>query len=130
MARSKTEKFPTVTEDGIISTVFGKETAFDGYLEFKRPLQINGSFKGEINTKGVLLIGNGAEVTANIKAGTVIVGGLVKGNIEASKRLEMLENGKVIGNIKTAKLQIADGVVFDGNCEMIPGSESSPDSKS
>ena len=120
MARSKNDKLPSVTEDGAISTIFGKETDFDGYLEFKRPLQINGKFKGEIKTTGVLLIGKGADVRANIQAGTVIVGGLVTGNIEAKKRLEMLESGRVVGNIKTAKLQIADGVIFDGNCEMIP----------
>lgn len=119
MARKKDDKFPTLTEDGAISTIFGKETNFDGYLEFKRPLQINGMFKGEIKTKGVLLVGKGADVKANISAGTVIIGGIVTGNIEATNRLEMLDSGKVIGNIKTAKLQIADGVVFDGNCEMI-----------
>jgi cytoskeletal protein CcmA (bactofilin family) len=122
----KKEILPQITDGGSISTIFGKETSFYGILEFKKPLQINGYFEGEIVTEGTLLIGEGATVKANIMAGTVIVGGEVCGNIEARKKLEMLASGRVYGNIKTAKLHIADGVVFDGNCEMIdPQSASS-----
>ena len=51
--------------------------------------------------------------------GSVVVGGTVRGNIEATEKLEMLSTGKVYGNIRTAKLKIADGVVFEGKCEMI-----------
>jgi len=48
-----------------------------------------------------------------------VIGGTVKGNVEATEKLEMLSTGKVFGNIRTAKLKIADGVVFEGKCEMI-----------
>ena len=65
------------------------------------------------------MISEGAVIRANIKAHTVVVAGHVTGNVVATDRLEMQASGKVVGNIKTAKLQIADGVVFDGNCEMI-----------
>ncbi len=112
-----------VTEHGVISTVLGKETAFNGTLSFKKPLQISGEFTGDIVSEGFLIISEGAKVKANIKASTVIVGGTIIGNVTATVRLEMLTSGKVQGNIRTAKLQIADGVVFDGNCEMISGEE-------
>jgi cytoskeletal protein CcmA (bactofilin family) len=108
-----------VTEHGTISTILGKETSFRGVMTFKKPLQICGEFSGEIVSDGYVLISESAVVNANIQAHTVIVGGHVTGNVTATERLEMLSTGKVIGNIKTAKLQIADGVVFDGNCEMI-----------
>ena len=61
----------------------------------------------------------GASITANIHVGSVVIGGTVKGNIEATEKLEMLSTGKVFGNIRTGKLKIADGVVFEGKCEMI-----------
>lgn len=112
-----------ITELGVIETILGKETHFEGTLQFKKPLQIAGEFTGEIESQGYLLISEGAKVKANIKAHTVVVGGLIIGNVFATHRLEMLPTGKVQGNIKTAKLQIADGVVFDGNCEMIQPSE-------
>lgn len=102
-----------------IKTTLGKETNFNGVIKFKESLKINGKFKGQIISPGFLYVEDGAEVKANIKVGSIIVGGLVKGNILAKERLEMLATGQVYGNIKTAKLKIADGVVFDGKCEMI-----------
>jgi len=115
----KKDASPIITEGGPVSTVLGRETSFQGVMEFKKPLQINGHFEGELITDGVVIIGEGAMVKANIRAGIVVVAGEVTGNIEARTRLEMMTSGKVYGNVKTAKLQIADGVVFDGNCEMI-----------
>jgi cytoskeletal protein CcmA (bactofilin family) len=106
-----------------ITTILGKETNFSGILKFRESLKIDGKFDGEIESPGFLYIENGAVVKANIKVGSVVVGGVVRGNIEASERLEMLATGKVFGNIRTAKLNIADGVVFEGKCEMIKNPE-------
>jgi cytoskeletal protein CcmA (bactofilin family) len=120
---SKKTNQSIVTEHGVISTILGRETSFNGSLSFKKPLQISGEFEGEIVSDGYLVISEGAKVKANIKANTVVVGGLVMGNVTATSRLEMLSTGRVLGNIRTAKLQIADGVVFDGNCEMLHGQD-------
>lgn len=118
------KKEPTiVSEHGLISTVLGKETFFNGTLLFKKPLQISGEFQGEIESTGYLYISETGKIKANIKAETVVVAGHITGNVIATKRLEVLPTGKIEGNIKTAKLQIADGVIFDGNCEMIQVSE-------
>ena len=106
-----------------ITTTLGRETSFNGILRFKESLKIDGTFEGEIESPGFLYIENGATVKADIKVGSVVVGGVVRGNIEASERLEMLTTGKVFGNIRTAKLNIADGVVFEGKCEMIKNPE-------
>jgi len=129
MVKKKDSPLPLITDGGSIATIFGRETSFHGVLEFEKPLQINGFFEGEIKTQGTLLIGVGAVVKADIQAGTVIVGGEVTGNIIATKKLEMLGSGKVYGNIKTAKLHIADGVVFDGNCEMMNDARAETSSK-
>jgi cytoskeletal protein CcmA (bactofilin family) len=112
-----------VTKDKIRTTL-GKETNFSGTMRFTDSLKIDGKFQGEIISNGFLYVEHGAVVKANIKVGSVIVGGIVKGNIEALEKLEMLASGQVIGNIRTAKLKIADGVVFDGKCEMIKNAES------
>ncbi|TAL35591.1 MAG: polymer-forming cytoskeletal protein [Spirochaetes bacterium] len=108
-----------VFEIGMIATVFGKDMEFYGDLSFKKSLQINGYVEGEITSDGFLVIGDGAVVKANIKARTVIINGTVHGNIEATERLEIQPTGKLYGNIRTAKLKIADGVTFEGKCEMI-----------
>ncbi len=102
-----------------ISTTLGRETTFNGIMRFKNSLKIDGTFTGEIVSTGFLYVENGASVTANIRVGSIVIGGTVKGNVEALEKLEMLTTGKVFGNIRTAKLKIADGVVFEGKCEMI-----------
>ncbi len=102
-----------------ISTTLGRETEFNGIMRFSDSLKIDGTFSGEIISSGFLYIEQGASITANIRVGSVVVGGTVRGNIEATEKLEMLSSGKVYGNIRTAKLKIADGVVFEGKCEMI-----------
>ena len=104
-----------------ISTTLGKETIFRGTMKFSESLKIDGNFEGDIESSGFLYIEEGAEVRADIKVRAVVVGGVVHGNITASEKLEMLSTGQVYGNIRTAKLRIADGVVFDGRCEMIKG---------
>ncbi len=104
-------------------TIFEEGTYFSGLLEFERPLLIKGVFEGEIRTASTIIIGETAKIIANIKAGTVIVGGEVIGNVEAYQKIEMLNSGKIIGNIRTARLYIADGVIFDGNCEMLDQDE-------
>lgn len=112
-----------VYEIGMITTVFSKDTEFYGDLKFKKSLQINGYLEGEISSDGFLVVGEGAVVRANIRAKTVIISGEVHGNIEATDRLEIQTSGKLFGNIRTSKLKVADGVVFEGKCEMIKDAE-------
>jgi cytoskeletal protein CcmA (bactofilin family) len=111
-----------ITKDKIRTTL-GKETNFNGIMKFKESLKIDGKFQGEIISNGFLYVESGATVKANIKVGSIIIGGVVRGNVEALEKLEMLGSGQVFGNIRTAKLKIADGVVFDGKCEMIKNPE-------
>jgi hypothetical protein len=77
-----------VTEHGKISTILGRETSLTGTLTFKKPLQIAGEFNGEIISDGFLLISETANVKANIKAHTVVVGGQVTGNVIATVKAD------------------------------------------
>jgi cytoskeletal protein CcmA (bactofilin family) len=101
-------------------TTLGAETVFSGTLSFKDSLRIRGKFDGEIDATGRLFIDAEAVVTArSIRATSVVVGGTVHGDIEAVDRVEMMPSAKVYGNVRTARLRIADGVIFEGACEMI-----------
>lgn len=102
-----------------INTILGEETVLKGVMKFSDSLKIDGIFEGDIVATGFLYIENGAVINADIKVRSVVVGGIVKGNIEASEKLEILATGQVYGNLKTAALRIADGVIFEGKCEMI-----------
>lgn len=104
-------------------TTLGRGTVFKGNLEFKSDLKIKGAFEGEIESSGSIYIECDATVKADIKVASVVIGGTVHGNITATNKVEMLDTGRVYGNIKTSRLRIADGVVFEGKCEMIKDPE-------
>ncbi|MBN2050961.1 MAG: polymer-forming cytoskeletal protein [Spirochaetales bacterium] len=100
-------------------TTLAKKTRFDGVLSFSDSLKIDGYFKGEIESTGFLFIQKGAQVHADIKVRSIVIGGSVHGNITATEKLEMLSTGQVFGNIKTPRIKIADGVEFAGSCDMM-----------
>ncbi|MBF0385574.1 MAG: polymer-forming cytoskeletal protein [Candidatus Omnitrophica bacterium] len=91
-----------------------------GSLSFKDPvnLKINGDFSGNLETKGTLTVGNKAKVEANIEGDNVIIAGLVKGDITAHKMLVLMPTASLRGNISTPKLNIVEGAIFQGNCQM------------
>ena len=107
-----------------IYTRLGNDTVLKGTLRFTRSVQISGRLEGSIHAEGFLFIREGAEIVADIHAREIVVAGTVRGNIEASQRLEILSTGKIFGNVRTAKLRVADGVVFEGKCKMLKDPES------
>lgn len=107
-----------VQRAGEVHTLIGKGSEFDGKLTFEGQVRIDGKFTGQINTKDVLVIGEGARVTAEISAGTVIINGVVEGNIKAAQLIELHQPGRMKGNLETPALSIDRGVVFEGSCKM------------
>ena len=101
-----------------VHTILGPESTFEGKLVFEGTVRIDGNFKGEIETNDILVIGQGANVEATATVGTIIVNGNYTGDIEAQSRVELNAPAQVRGNIKTAELTIAKGVLFEGNCQM------------
>lgn len=100
-------------------SVFREDAKFNGDLFFKNPVQIQGEYKGTINTDSVLIISKNASVTANINSRILILEGILKGDVKAVEKVDILATGRLFGNIVTAKLKIADGVIFEGTCNMI-----------
>jgi len=94
-----------------------------GSLTFNDPvnLKISGSFKGSLETMGTLTIGDKAVVEANIQGDNIIIEGKVKGDIIAKKMLVLMPTATLRGNISCPKLNIVEGAIFQGNCQMIEG---------
>src|SRR5579863_8168388 len=104
-----------------ITALLGRGTEFEGKLHFEGRVRIDGVFKGEILSDDTLVIGEGADVHAEIDVATVIVrGGVVHGNIRAKTAIELHSPGKIIGNLHSPSLFIDRGVEFQGNCRMDP----------
>jgi cytoskeletal protein CcmA (bactofilin family) len=100
------------------NTFIGKGSEFVGKLTFDGTVRIDGKIDGEIFSRGILIVGPDAEVSAKIQVDTVYLSGLVRGNITAGKKIVMKSPGKLYGNIKTPVLVVEEGVIFEGNCKM------------
>ena len=111
-----------------VSGVIETGCEFEGKLCFEGTVRIGGSFKGEIFTNDVLVIGEGAKVEAEIEAGTVIINGEVTGNLIAKHRVEIHRPAIFRGNITTPSLMVDEGVIFEGSSKMV--SPNPPDVKS
>ena len=102
-----------------ITALLGRGTRFEGKLYFEGKVRVDGVFKGEIKSEDTLIIGDGAEVHAEIDVATVIVrGGIVNGNIRATTSIEIHAPGKLVGNINSPSVFIERGVEFQGSCRM------------
>jgi len=101
-----------------VTTLLGRGSEFEGKLSFEGTVRVDGKLSGEIFTDDVLIIGEGAEVNAEISVGAIIIEGTVHGNIHAKRSVEIHTPARVKGNISTPSLSIDKGVVFDGQCQM------------
>ncbi len=104
-----------------ITALLGRGTRFEGKLHFEGRLRIDGSFRGEILGDDALVIGDGAEVEADIEAGMVIVkGGSLTGNVRASHSIELYVPARASGTLHAPEVHIEKGVQFSGTCTIGP----------
>lgn len=97
------------------------DVAMSGSLTFRDPvnLRINGKFEGTLETKGNLVIGPQAVVNAQIIGDEIVVAGRLKGEILAKKKLTLLDSAVAEIKVRTAKLTVHEGAIFEGVCHML-----------
>jgi cytoskeletal protein CcmA (bactofilin family) len=122
---AKKERLPAAANGGNLNAFLGEGTSFKGTLTFEGTVRIDGRLEGEIFTKDTLVIGEGAQVSASINAGVVVISGTVHGNITAERKTDIHASGRLYGNINTPSLIIEEGVIFEGTCAMGSGAEQS-----
>jgi cytoskeletal protein CcmA (bactofilin family) len=111
-------KYEVKRKDSPVVTL-GRETKFSGLLKFKETLRIQGQFKGTIEAGGELIVDKDAVVDADhINVDSLTVYGDVTGNVFAVDKVDLMSGAKVRGDIIAARLRLADGVLFEGQCSM------------
>ena len=96
------------------NSVIGENSVFEGRFYVSGSILIEGKFDGEIKTEDHLTVGATGKVKTDIYARRVTIGGTLIGNITASEEVDLLANGKVLGNVITPKLNVEDGVLIQG----------------
>jgi cytoskeletal protein CcmA (bactofilin family) len=116
LKRDEISSAPASTGD--LNALLGRGSEFEGKLTFEGTVRIDGKFTGTIVTNDVLVIGEGAKVSAEISCGTVIVHGEINGNVKAKTAAELHHPARMKGNVETPSLMIEKGVIFEGQCKM------------
>ena len=99
-------------------TIIGSSIVIDGEVSGDESLVVQGTVKGRIALKESLFVEGSGVIEADIETASVEVAGQVTGNIVAADRVELKSECKVVGDIHSPRILIADGAIFKGSVDM------------
>ncbi len=99
-------------------TILGPTLEIEGEIEGDEDLVIQGQVRGKIISHKSLTVDKSGQVEATITTHSMTVSGRLSGNVEASDKVEIRTEGKMVGDIKSPRIVIADGAKFNGNIQM------------
>ena len=103
--------------------VIGFGSVFDGRFHVSGSILIEGKFQGDIRTDDLIVIGPAGQVKTDIAARKVTIAGTIIGNITATEEVNLLGSGKVLGNIRTPRLTVEEGVMTSGTVTITSGKD-------
>lgn len=109
-----------------VVTIIGPGTTVNGEIQSEGTIRIEGVVSGRVQCQDSIVVQESGQVKADLIAGQVIISGEVQGNVYAHERLEIAPGGKVMGDITSPRVSIADGVIFEGQCQMKPPGQVKP----
>ena len=98
-------------------SLIADDLTIEGKIEGGGSVRIAGNFKGDVNVQGDLTIEAGAKLTGGVRADKVTIAGELEGNVEEASRIDLLQTGVVIGDLKAGSLTVAAGARMRGKAE-------------
>ena len=105
-------------EGATLNGFLDKGSRLKGELHFEETFRVDGRFEGKIPSGGELILGDSAEVEAEVHVARVSINGVFRGTIDATERVEIHPRARVTGEIRTPVLSIEEGAFFEGSCRM------------
>lgn len=102
-------------EKSDIKAFLGPGSQFEGKLLFDEIVRLDGTFRGEVISRDTLIVGETADLQAEINVGTLILSGRFKGNIKAARKVELRAPAQLEGNIETPVLVVEEGVLLNSS---------------
>ena len=105
-------------EEKSFSAIIETGCKLEGNLSFSGTSRIGGLVSGTIFSNDTVLITEEARVNADITASVIIISGIVKGNLKAQSRVEMVKPARFEGTVSAPSLVVEEGVIFHGTTIM------------
>jgi len=99
-------------------TVIGKTVTIKGEIQGSEPLVIEGTVEGKVQIETSVMIRDSGLVKADLDAGNLNIAGGVIGNISVKEKVEIVNGGYVVGDIRAPRVVINDGASVKGHIEM------------
>ena len=97
----------------------GKNVTIKGQIFAREDLTIDGEVEGNVECQEHrLTIGPNARVQAGLKAREIIIHGSIQGNVDATDKIDIRKEAKLVGDIKTSRIVIEDGAYFKGSIDI------------
>ena len=104
------------TDDISINTIIGKGSAISGNMKINGFIRIDGDIDGSLETDGNVIVGENARIRGDLTAKSVIIGGIIKGNVTADESIKVLVDAVVIGDVISRKVQVDGSAIIHGHC--------------
>lgn len=101
-----------------INAFLGTGTTYQGKLDFQGSVRIDGNFKGEVTSKGTLVVGKEANVQGTVNVGQLIISGKLEGDVLAKEKIVLHKTANIVGSLNTPSLVIEEGAVLEGQITM------------
>lgn len=106
-------------------TVLGANSVMEGLLKSSANVRLDGQFTGTLEITGNVLVGETAQINADIHARNVSIAGAVRGNV-SGKKVQLLRTGRIWGDIRAQALTTEEGAFIDGKITMITQEPAAP----
>jgi len=104
---------------GTGSATLGKNVTVKGQIFSREDLTIDGEVEGTVECQEHrLTIGPNGRVHAGLKAREIVIYGSIQGNVEATDKIDIRKEAKLVGDIKTSRIMIEDGAYFKGSIDI------------
>lgn len=122
---------PAVSHDDAVETVVGPSVVVEGDFSSEGNIIVKGTVSGSVNTSKLLRVEEGAKIFANVKTGSAVIAGSIKGNAKVADRLELLSAGRIMGDVECKVLVVEAGAIINGKVSMggFDGEDGRPEKK-
>ena len=128
MLRSNKPTMPQQGGSQHIDTLIGAHARFKGDIVFEGTVRIDGKFEGNVRSSqdGTLIVSETAEVQGEINVPNLLLYGTIRGNVRATKSLQVGPKGRLNGDVEYTVLSLAEGAAVNGRCTRIDDSKEKP----
>lgn len=101
-----------------INAFLGSGTVYEGTLSFQGSVRIDGTFTGEVNSEGTLIVGKDAHVKGQVNVGQLILSGNIEGEVTASQKVVLHKTANLVGSLTAPSLVVEEGGKLEGQVSM------------